>query len=187
MTQVRCKRDTVVSDMSLRCGSHMVHAWPLCGSGVSGAWFTHGWQVEQARLKCDSGMCETCLPCFRHMCQAWLPCESGIHHPASMCEGIVITQESHAVHGWLPRDYRLLKRGSGILSYGCHVAHAWLSCVSLVAPLWFMRGSSKEYVCFTGFSDVVQWCLACGSCMAYTSFVCNSVVDLTRLVWVTYG
>ena len=86
------------------------------------------------------------------MCQAWLTRDSGIHRPVSMCEGKVITQESHAVHGWLPRDYRLLKRGSHILSRGCHVVHAWLSCVSWVAPLWFMRGSSMEHVC----SQVIQ-------------------------------
>ena len=121
------------------------------------------------------------------MCQAWLTRDSGIHRPVSMCDGNVITQESHAIYGGLPRDYRLLKRGSHILSHGCNVAHTWLSSVSWVAPLWFLRGSSMEHVCFTGSSDVVQGCLPRGSCMANTWFGCNSGVNLTRLVWVTYG
>ena len=50
-----------------------------------------------------------------------------------------------------------------------------------------MLGASMEHVCFTGSSDVVQGCLPRGSCMANTWFGCNSGVNLTRLVWVTYG
>ena len=96
-------------------------------------------------------------------------------------------QESHAANGWLPHDYRLLKRGPLTLSHGCYVADEWLSCVSCVAPLCIICGSSMEHVCFTGSSDVVQGCLPRGSCMANTWFGCNSGVNLTRLVWVTYG
>ena len=42
-----------------------------------------------------------------------------------------------------------VKRVSQILSHGCEVAHAWLSCVSCVAPLQAMCDSGIEHVFLT--------------------------------------
>ena len=127
------------------------------------------------------------------MCQAWLTRDSGIHRPVSMCDRNVITQVSHDEHGWLLRYYRLLKLDSQILSHGCHVAHAWLSCVPWVAPLWFLRGSSMEkcvsqvpQMWFKGVSHVVPAWLTHGSgviqaCISHDSCGSHRVEDtLTR-------
>ena len=143
---------------------------------------THGSgmpDVVQMWVTGDSGVAGTFLMRDRHMMQTWLRCYSGIHRTLSMCGRNVVTRGTCHT-GMAPT---VLKRGAHILSHGWHVAHAGLSCVSCVAPLRFMCGSSIEHECFSCSSDVVQGCLTCRSGMVQLWLTHSSDVIQT---WLTH-